>query len=358
MTQSTLAEKPKCNSLLKYARSLSEFTLPDQQWLIENVIPAQSLTLIYAQTGHQKSLLSLDIARSLATGKSWLKQSTLKSRVLYIDGEMSQRNIATRVQSMEINTIPKGDLTYLATSLIDDIEFDLRDDKCRKQLITDLKNNDYNVVVLDNIRTLLNVESENNASEYSVFNNLIKQIRGLGISVIVVHHSNKTVNEDGEASYAGSSNIATVYDSILSLTADDDGNLSLSVKKARDQEVKDFLDNLTVTYIAPNGYAQLTTAMIKEVEQVERIKIAQAIMLCLRCDPSTCRSAKKLFSLVRERGYDVNTPKRLSWESIYTDFIEDTLPDYSTFKKFDNDRKKWVKQLNEQLIKDGDGFIM
>lgn len=358
MARPTLAEAAQRKSLLKYARSMSEFVLPDQSWLIENVIPSQSLTLIYAQTGHQKSLLSLDVARSLAQGKEWLKQTTLKSRVLYIDGEMSQRNIATRVQSMQINNIPRSDLTYLATSLIDDFEFDLRSPECRQQLIHDLKNNDYEVVVLDNIRTLLNVESENSASEYSTFNNLIKQIRGLGISVIVVHHSNKTTNDDGEASYAGSSNIATVYDTILSLTADPDNNLTISVKKARDQEVKDFMDNLVVTYVAPNGYAQLTTAMIKETAQLDRIKVAQAIMSCLQMSPGTTRSSKKLFSLVRDRGHDVSTPKRLGWESIYNDYIEDTLPAYDTFKKFETDRKKWLKQYNEQLIKESDDFIL
>lgn len=350
MTAQADKEEQKTFSLLKHGRALADFKIPKQLWLIEDILPTQSLTLIYAPTGGQKSLLALDMVRSVATGTDWLNKKSNKSKVVYVDGEMSERNIGMRVESMGLSDIPHCNFNYVATSLIDEFEFDLNKQSFRKSFIEELKESDCQLLVLDNIRTLTVLKDENKGSEYTNFNNFIKVIRGMGITTIVVHHSNKNKNEDGSRGYAGSSNVATVYDQVIELQADEDKCLTLNLHKDRDSTGKSYLEQINIKYVPPRGYRVLTSDMVQQEDLKEKIRLADAALkLTLSTFPTRI---KDYFKALRAGGYDFKNPDE-SLKSLYVDLIENYNSTYSSFNDYKKARNNFkadhINRLREQM---------
>lgn len=59
----------------------------EQQWLIEGLLPANSLACLYGKRGQGKTFVALDWACSIASGKNWLGRKTRRGRVAYILAE-------------------------------------------------------------------------------------------------------------------------------------------------------------------------------------------------------------------------------------------------------------------------------
>ncbi|MCD9554838.1 AAA family ATPase [Photobacterium carnosum] len=332
-------------------RCVNDFHAPQHRWIVENIIPTQSATLIFAKSGHQKSLLTLDLIRSIATGKEWLNQKTRQCNCLYIDGEMDEFEVHDRVKAMNLN-MPQSQLNYYATALRPDVTFNLSTKESRDMVLHNLKKGNYKVVVFDNIRTLLRVTSENDASEFSDFNALITQLRGMGITVIVVHHANKVLKEDGTANYSGSGNIETIYSCTWGMVMDDEKNIKLHADKCRNSLVKEFMDGQHIRFVAPHGYQAITTELLSKDMQREQLKIAKGIMSALQKYPADCRDSKTVFTICRDSGLNVRTPQRLGWEAIYDKFIDGIHPGYPTLSKFNADRKDWLKSHNKRLLEE------
>jgi hypothetical protein len=84
---------------------------PEQDWLIEPIIPRNQLVVIFAPGGTGKSLLALYIAAALATGKEIFTEPQPPTSVLYMDYEMSQAVLYERLTAMGYNK--DTDLTKL-----------------------------------------------------------------------------------------------------------------------------------------------------------------------------------------------------------------------------------------------------
>jgi hypothetical protein len=84
---------------------------PEQDWLIEPIIPRNQLVVIFAPGGTGKSLLALFIAAALATGKEIFTEPQPPTSVLYMDYEMSQAVLYERLTAMGYNK--DTDLTKL-----------------------------------------------------------------------------------------------------------------------------------------------------------------------------------------------------------------------------------------------------
>jgi len=61
--------------------------LPDPSWLIDGVVPASGLAVVYGRPGAAKSFLALDWALSVASGTPWLGHHTTRRWVVYVAAE-------------------------------------------------------------------------------------------------------------------------------------------------------------------------------------------------------------------------------------------------------------------------------
>lgn len=61
--------------------------LPDPKWLVEQILPASSLAVLYGAPGVGKTFLALDIALSIASAKAWAGHGTIPGAVVYVMAE-------------------------------------------------------------------------------------------------------------------------------------------------------------------------------------------------------------------------------------------------------------------------------
>src|SRR6478672_3283849 len=61
--------------------------LPDPTWLINGVLPANSLCVLYGEPGCGKTSVALSIGLSIAAGHDWCGKSTKPGLVLYVAAE-------------------------------------------------------------------------------------------------------------------------------------------------------------------------------------------------------------------------------------------------------------------------------
>lgn len=247
------------NVFIDNAFNMNDFKQFEVQPLIEDLMSHPTLTLVYAQSGGLKSMLALDMARSVATADTFLGYQVPESKkVLYVDGELSKHTINDRVTLFNLHHI-EDNLKYVADAVID-----FSDEYTRNDLIAAIKSEGIEFLVLDSIRTLIQMISENSACEFSIFNSFIKEIRDLGCSVLVIHHSGK------QSSYAGSTNIVTVFDYCLHIKSidNDKDQKQLVVEKCRDDYGFNNLNYQLISLNADFGFFEMNKYASIDIESV------------------------------------------------------------------------------------------
>ena len=151
---------------------------PEQQWRINGWQPANTRALLAAQYKAGKTILTGNLARSLADGVYWLDHSetqpVTKGTVTIIDFEMSERQIDGWLSDQNIVNTDKVVVIPLrgrATT------FDILDDKVRAEWADRLANTEY--LILDCLRPVLDangLDEHRDAGQFLVaFDELCQQ---------------------------------------------------------------------------------------------------------------------------------------------------------------------------------------
>lgn len=76
--------------------------LPPVEWDVEPLVVRGDRVLLYAEWGAFKTWIALDLALSLAAGRSWLGQFEVPAprRVLYVDEEMKESTLRRRIRRL------------------------------------------------------------------------------------------------------------------------------------------------------------------------------------------------------------------------------------------------------------------
>lgn len=191
-------------------------------WLLE-----RGLVLLYAPTGIGKSWLSMAVAAAVAGGgnlHSWVAPEP--RRVFYVDGEMDvsdlkdRLGIVTEAASGSREMILRNLMLCSRHDQLDGTAFpNLGDDDGREHFLALARELRPELIILDNMSTLVSVAEENEAAASNPFLKLLQGLQQLGIAVLVVHHANKA------GGYRGSSKIAVLFDTILKLSEDPDAGV-------------------------------------------------------------------------------------------------------------------------------------
>ena len=91
---------PGVSGLVDWCRLLTQGA-PDPEWLLEPFLPAGRLVALVGEAKAGKSLFALEAALALATGRAFLDRASREPRrVLYLDYEMCDADLAERVEDM------------------------------------------------------------------------------------------------------------------------------------------------------------------------------------------------------------------------------------------------------------------
>lgn len=211
------------------------------RWVIEGVVPAASVGILFGPSGSLKSFLALDVCCAIATGKerwhgrdvgTWETQPGgdqievyTPTRVLYVIGE-GRAGINTRLNAWEAHHGQAVPSDYLH---IGQWMPNLTTGDGFEELLAAVQEHRYDLIVVDTMRKAAGEGDENSASERGA---LIDRLYALsetsGGTVLAVHHSGHT-----EGRMRGSSAQLADADFVLQMEREETA-LTVSTQKMKD----------------------------------------------------------------------------------------------------------------------------
>jgi hypothetical protein len=162
------------------------------------IISEASITMLCASRGTGKTLFAMYAADAIAKGQSfccWENRSG-PQKVLYFDGEVYHKEFQQRLKQME----PNENLFKYCRTDADQQGYKpllLSDESSRAEIKRFIIEQGIKFVVFDNLASLCVGIDENQKRDYDPINQFFLTLRGLGVSVMILHHTGKSGAQRG-----------------------------------------------------------------------------------------------------------------------------------------------------------------
>jgi hypothetical protein len=175
-------------------------------WLIEDIMPSNSIGMVYGASGCGKSHIILSMAAMVANGLPWFDNDTKQGSVLVMAGE-GLAGIARRIKAIEIEnnlTIDRAKLHISDRAIgLDTIE----GHKLVEQAIEELKEKPQ-IIFIDTLSRHLDESQENSNDDMARFINKLDLIRlKYKCTIVLVHHTGKSENQGARGASALKANV-------------------------------------------------------------------------------------------------------------------------------------------------------
>jgi len=183
-------------------RELLSMEIRPREMILSPILPEQGLAMIHAPRGIGKTQVSLTIAYTVATGGQmfggkWVNEKP--SKVLFVDGEMPlavmQERLARIVNSAEEKVSIDDNLRIITPDIQNQGISDLSTLEGQQVIEEHLK--DVKLLILDNYSALCRRGRENESESWVPLQEWFLNLRRRGISVLLIHHSNKNGAQRG-----------------------------------------------------------------------------------------------------------------------------------------------------------------
>jgi len=183
---------------------------PKTRWLIDGLIPSNSLACIYGPPGSGKSFLALDMAMRLSHGERFQELDTSLGNAVYIAGE-GVSGVSDRVVAW-LDYHDREDGGFFVIDRAVDIST-----KYEKVIDAIQDNNvEPDLVIIDTLARCFGANDENSTADMQKFILGIDSMRiDLDCTVLVVHHSSRAER----LSLRGNSSFEGVLDTIIKVVA-------------------------------------------------------------------------------------------------------------------------------------------
>jgi len=178
-----------------------------------------SITQVYGYTGSGKTMFLQGAVYALAAGAPRYGPFEIPkaAKVLYMDFEMSMGDMGFRLRDLKKIFGDAGDNMMIWAPWVDGEDYNFHNEKDINSMMEWVTWAAPEVIVIDTVRTAWAGLAENSAEEWAKVNKLAKKLRDSGYAIILIHHSNKP-GEDGQSSYAGSTNQLTVIETQMKVS--------------------------------------------------------------------------------------------------------------------------------------------
>jgi putative DNA primase/helicase len=196
----TVQTRPPLRSL--NVRELLELDIPPREMILNPILPAQGLVMLYAPRGIGKTHVALWMAYTIACGGEMFGgrwHSEKPSKVLFVDGEMPastlQERLSSIVASSENELKDEGNLKIITPDVQEIGIPDLCTAAGQEWLEPHLEG--INLLILDNLSSLCRSGRENESESWNPLQSWLLNLRKKGISLLFVHHAGKGGNQRG-----------------------------------------------------------------------------------------------------------------------------------------------------------------
>lgn len=218
--------------------------LPDQEYLLQGVLPEDSISMIYGEPGAGKSFVTLDMALCIAAGIPWHGRPTKQGAVAYIAAE-GGRGMKRRVRAWRAHFgVSDAIGFYVLPQAVP-----LMQPERVNELLAALRAlpEPPALVVIDTLARSMDGGDENAAKDVNTVTAAADTIRQLhGAHVAIVHHSGK----DGSRGARGSSALRGNVDTEIIVTKEEN---TVTVKCGKQKDDEPFTP-LTLTLRSLCGY--------------------------------------------------------------------------------------------------------
>ena len=199
-------------SSLRTLTDLMSQKFPEQEYLVDRIIPEASITILSGTAGSFKTYTLLQLAKCVASGSSLFGQfPTQRSAVLIIDEENGDRLLQKRLRQLET----PNDLPIFFTKKPG---FRL-DPASASMMLMHCQQENVKLVIIDSLIRIHDAD-ENSAREMSKVFEYLRIFTKNGIAVLVTqHHRKQGQHSSGGASeMRGSSDILAAVDAHVGVT--------------------------------------------------------------------------------------------------------------------------------------------
>jgi AAA domain/Homeodomain-like domain len=186
------------------AINLADFAaqpLPQREHVLAPILPERGLAMLYAPRGVGKTQVAVNIGWAVACGQPFLRWYAPKPRpVLHIDGEMPQELLQERAKAMMAPSAcepPHPDFFRLLSMDRQELGVSLNLALPEHQAAVEAHLDQVDLLILDNISTLVNSGRENDADSWDEMQAWLLTLRRMGKTVLLIHHSGRGGNARG-----------------------------------------------------------------------------------------------------------------------------------------------------------------
>lgn len=206
--------------------------LTDPMWLVDKTVTDTGVVLLYGPWAGGKTLITLDMALSVAAGKPWFGHDTIQGRVIYVTGE-GRAGIKARVLAWEAS---KNDGAPVTDFYFGHRMPQLFNPADVQSWIEEARSLNPLLVVIDTVSHAMTGRDENATKDAAEFMAIAMRIQvALRCAVVLVHHTGK----DASKGARGSEEFSQKADTVLRVEAQGSGLdllATLSMKKQKDGE--------------------------------------------------------------------------------------------------------------------------
>ena len=171
-------------------------------WAVKGLIPQQAITLLSARGGMGKTILSISISDAVTKGIPFLGLETTKMQVVYIDFENSLPTLIERIKRIDASNV----LFWHTTNEIKPPRLDSKEYELYRKLPQGA------LLIFDTLRASQS-RDENDSQHMAMIMQRLKELRDLGFTILILHHTAKS----NDRVYKGSTAIFDLSDHCLSL---------------------------------------------------------------------------------------------------------------------------------------------
>jgi len=200
-----------------------ERTIPPPEFYVQDLLPKQGVMLLFGSPKVGKSWLSKQLAFSIATGDEFLGFSTLQSKVLIIQFEISVIAYQWRLKKLlGLYTLNQGCMYALSPG-----QMYIEEQENFNNLAHAVRTISPNVLILDCLQACFGGD-ENDSKDMGKFIGRVEELKRQNVennlAVVVVHHSRKSPSMSSFADTArGQSKLTGWVDTIVHMAKQPNG---------------------------------------------------------------------------------------------------------------------------------------
>ncbi len=195
-------------SVLKKGSDLQKLDIT-VEWVVEGLNPKESITLLSGKGGIGKTWLGIELANAVSKGQDFMGLKTKQTPVVYIDFENSLAVLIERINKTGASEVYYWHSTNeIKPPKLDSDNWTLYQKLPKRALI-----------IIDTLRASQS-KDENDSRHMAFIMNRLKELRDMGFTIILLHHTPKS----NDRTYKGSTAIFDLSDHVLSLHKVNKGN--------------------------------------------------------------------------------------------------------------------------------------